>query len=133
MLCSVIVDSHTHVFSSAVLQGRHAFAERERVARLGCRGVGELFPDGQAFSLDDARIMGPILEVCAALGLVLCLHGSEPVGRVYSGKGETTPDRLLALARLAGAVTPELPIICAHLGGGLPFYELMPDVRRLAA
>lgn len=215
MLCTVIVDSHTHVFSSAVLQGRHLFAERdrwfaqlhppgtrylaspqrllasmtaagvdvavalsfgwadhalcveqndcvldaarlapgriipfcsvqptagaaavaelERVARLGCRGVGELFPDGQEFSLDDSRTMGPILEACAALGLVLCVHGSEPVGRAYPGKGETTPDRLLALARLAAAVAPELPIICAHLGGGLPFYELMPDVRSLAA
>ncbi len=112
--------------------GAAAVAELERVARLGCRGVGELFPDGQGFSPDDRHVMGPLLEACAALGLVLCLHSSEPVGRRYAGKGSTTPDRLLALARLAADVAPELPIVCAHLGGGLPFYELMPDVRRQA-
>jgi hypothetical protein len=24
---------------------------------------------------------------------------------------------------------PELPLVCAHWGGGLPFYSLMPEVR----
>jgi len=113
------------------LAGAAAFAELERVARLGCRGIGELFPDGQGFSLDDAKVMGPLLEACAALDLALLVHGSEPVGRIYPGKGQTTPDRLLALARLAGEVAPHTPLIFAHLGGGLPFYELMPDVRAL--
>jgi predicted TIM-barrel fold metal-dependent hydrolase len=110
--------------------GPAALAELERVARAGCRGVGELFPDGQGFAVDDARVMGPLLEACAALGLVLLVHGSEPLGRAYPGKGRTTPDRLAGLAELAGEVAPDLPIVCAHLGGGLPFYELMPDVRR---
>jgi predicted TIM-barrel fold metal-dependent hydrolase len=110
--------------------GRAALDELERVARAGCRGIGELYPDGQGFAVDDAGVMGPILEACAALGLVLLVHGSEPVGRAYPGRGCTTPDRLVALADLAGRVAPDLPIVCAHLGGGLPFYELMPDVRR---
>jgi predicted TIM-barrel fold metal-dependent hydrolase len=187
-----VVDAHTHVFSSAVLQQRQLFAERdrwfahlhppgsrrlaspdrllatmdaagvdvacalsfgwadaglcavqpaagpaavaeiERVARLGCRGIGELFPDGQGFALDDAAVLGPVLEACAAHGLVLVVHGSEPLGRSYAGKGRTTPDRLFALAELCAAVAPDLPVSCAHLGGGLPFYETMPEVQRLA-
>lgn len=113
--------------------GTLAVAELERVARLGCRGVGELFPDGQGFSLEDAQTMGPLLEACDALGLILLVHGSEPVGRLYPGKGQATPDRLLKLASLAQAVAPEVPIIYAHLGGGLLFYELMPDVRALTS
>jgi predicted TIM-barrel fold metal-dependent hydrolase len=112
--------------------GPAAVAELERAARLGCRGVGELFPDGQGFALDDRRVMGPLLEACSALGLVVLVHASEPVGRVYPGKGRTTPDRLLRLAALAKAVAPDVPLVFAHLGGGLPFYELMPDVRALA-
>ncbi|HEX2036891.1 MAG TPA: amidohydrolase family protein [Chloroflexota bacterium] len=113
--------------------GPAAVRELERVARLGCRGVGELFPDGQEFALDDPQVMGPLLEACAALGLCLLVHGSEPVGRAYAGKGQTTPDHLFRLAQLAASVAPQLPIICAHLGGGLPFYELMPDVSSQVA
>lgn len=115
------------------LAGPAAVREVERVARLGCRGIGELFPDGQGFSLDDRATLAPLLEACEALGLVLLVHGSEPLGRVYPGKGETTPYRLLQLARVVHEVAPALPVICAHLGGGLPFYELMPEVRALTS
>jgi len=55
------------------------------------------------------------------------IHSSEPVGHVYPGKGNTTPGRLLAFIR-------EFPlnvIVCAHWGGGLPFYALMPEVGEL--
>jgi predicted TIM-barrel fold metal-dependent hydrolase len=51
------------------------------------------------------------------------------VGREYAGKGQTTPDKLLALAELAAQVAPQVPLVFAHLGGGLPFYELIPEVR----
>ena len=27
----------------------------------------------------------------------------------------------------------DIPVICAHWGGGLPFYELMPELRRTLA
>lgn len=112
--------------------GPAAVGEIERVARLGCRGIGELFPDGQDFAPDDRGVLGPVLEACAAHKLALLVHGSEPLGRSYGGKGCTTPDRLFALARLSAAVAPDLRVICAHLGGGLPFYETMPEVQRLA-
>ncbi len=53
------------------------------------------------------------------------LHASEPVGHSYPGKGSATPDRLVRFALRY----PELRIVLAHWGGGLPFYELMPEVR----
>jgi predicted TIM-barrel fold metal-dependent hydrolase len=54
----------------------------------------------------------------------LMLHSSEPVGHRYPGKGTATPDRLLEFI----SVNPDLKIVLAHWGGGLPFYELMPEV-----
>ena len=56
----------------------------------------------------------------------MIVHSSEPVGHVYPGKGDTTPDVLYSLA----ARFPELNLICAHWGGGLPFYALMPEVKK---
>jgi uncharacterized protein len=113
--------------------GGAAVRELERCARLGFRGVGELFPDGQGFSLADRATLAPVLEACDALGLVFLVHASEPLGRAYPGKGETTPQKLLQLAQLVNEVAPSLTVICAHLGGGLPFYELMPEVRALTS
>ena len=55
------------------------------------------------------------------------LHASEPVGHRYPGKGTATPDRLLQVYR----ALPDLPVVLAHWGGGLPFYELMPEVAAL--
>ncbi|MDP9375226.1 MAG: amidohydrolase family protein, partial [Chloroflexota bacterium] len=54
----------------------------------------------------------------------LLLHASEPVGHAYPGKGTATPDRLLRFL----AAYPDLRVVAAHWGGGLPFYELMPEV-----
>ncbi|CAA9249603.1 MAG: hypothetical protein AVDCRST_MAG77-2107 [uncultured Chloroflexi bacterium] len=112
--------------------GAAAVREVERAAKLGFRGVGELFPDGQGFALDNRATLAPLLEACSALRMVVLVHASEPLGRSYAGKGETTPARLLQLAALVRDVAPDLRVVCAHLGGGLPFYELMPDVRALA-
>jgi predicted TIM-barrel fold metal-dependent hydrolase len=53
------------------------------------------------------------------------LHASEPIGHDYPGKGSATPARLVEwLSRY-----PALDVVLAHWGGGLPFYELMPEVH----
>ena len=54
------------------------------------------------------------------------VHASEPVGHSYAGKGSTTPDKLYRFI----LNFPENDIICAHWGGGLPFYGLMPEVNK---
>jgi uncharacterized protein len=58
--------------------------------------------------------------------LSLLFHASEPVGHLYPGKGDLTPEALYPLV----AAFPEATIILAHWGGGLPFYALMPEVRK---
>ena len=98
--------------------------EAERCAAAGLRGVGELHPDTQGFDLGDPSTMAPLVEAARAHGLVLTTHSSEPVGHSYPGKGRTRPE---ALWRFIQA-HPDVVLVCAHWGGGLPFYALMPEV-----
>ena len=104
--------------------GEAAIEEVRRCAQGGARGIGELHPDTQGLDISDADAMAPMMRVAQELGLAVLVHGSEPVGHAYPGKGNTTPERLYALCRNF----PRNAIICAHWGGGLPFYSLMPEV-----
>ena len=108
--------------------GDAAVRELERCVQLGLRGLGELHPDTQGFDLGNADTMRPILEVADEHGLVITTHSSEPVGHMYQGKGRTTPDVLMRFIE-NGRDYPNVKIICAHWGGGLPFYALMPEVK----
>lgn len=108
------------------LHAQEALRELERCLEAGLRGVGELLPDGQGFSPDDVRLLAPLVEFATAHHLPILMHTSEPVGHQYPGKGTVTPK---AIYRFAQAF-PEATLICAHWGGGLPFYELMPEVRK---
>jgi len=101
-----------------------AIAEIERCAGAGAKGIGELRSDVQAFDLADERTMRPVVDAAAEQDLVLLTHSSEPVGHEYSGKGSITPDILYSFI----TAFPEARLVCAHWGGGLPFYALMPEV-----
>ena len=103
-----------------------ALDEIERCARGGIRGVGEMRPDMQLLNLGDEEVMGPFVEVITRHNLILLTHASEPVGHEYPGKGSITPDMLYPLI----TKFPDLILVCAHWGGGLPFYALMPEVKK---
>jgi len=103
-----------------------AIAEVERCAKAGIRGVGEMRPDMQLFDLGDEVVMEPLVEVLRKHKLILLTHASEPAGHNYPGKGGITPDILYPFI----ASFPDLTIVCAHWGGGLPFYALMPEVEK---
>ncbi len=111
------------------LWGDTAAAEIERCAAAGLSGIGELHPDTQGFDLGDKTVMAPVVEAAAAAGMPILTHTSEPVGHTYPGKGNVTP---ATLCRFIEAF-PEATVICAHWGGGLPFYALMPEVRESLA
>ena len=55
-----------------------------------------------------------------------CIHASEPVGHQYFGKGNITPELIYPFIQSF----PDLKLVCAHWGGGLPFYALMPEVAQ---
>lgn len=99
--------------------------ELDRCLSAGLSGLGELGPDGQGFDIEDKWALEASAEVLQQYNRPLLTHSSEPIGHDYPGKGQTHPWRLLKLAQNF----PDLKIVLAHWGGGLPFYELMPEVR----
>ena len=107
--------------------GEAALEEVERCAAAGLAGVGELHPDTQGFDITDGLGLAPLMDAAHRLGMPVLVHSSEPVGHMYPGKGATTPDKLCRFIENF----PENTIICAHWGGGLPFYALMPEVSDL--
>jgi hypothetical protein len=104
--------------------GGPAAREAERCAVAGLKGIGELHPDSQRFDLGDVAAMAPLAEVVREHGLIVTTHSSEPVGHLYRGKGETRPEVLWRFIQ----GFPDITVVCAHWGGGLPFYALMPEV-----
>lgn len=108
----------------APLSGAEAIAEATRALDAGAVGIGELNADAQGFDFATPAPLAPLAELLTARGKPLLLHASEPIGHHYAGKGTTTPARLLPFLQ----AHPELRVIAAHWGGGLPFYTLMPEI-----
>jgi predicted TIM-barrel fold metal-dependent hydrolase len=100
-------------------------AEAEWCFAHGAIGIGELNADAQSFRWSDVASYRAVAEVCLVAGRPMLVHSSEPVGHLYPGKGTATPAELVSLA----VAFPDLALIAAHWGGGLPFYELMPEMR----
>ncbi len=99
--------------------------EIDRCQRAGLAGVGELFPDGQGFDITHPDQVQELANICIERSLPLLIHVNEQVGHFYPGKGKTGPEEAYKFA----ADNPDLVVILAHLGGGLLFYEAMPEVR----
>ena len=104
-----------------------AISEIARCIEDGAVGFGEINADGQGFDWADPADIADAFDAFRESGMPVLIHTSEPVGHIYPGKGGATPDRLLTSL----AVFPDVRFVMAHWGGGLPFYELMPEVREL--
>ncbi len=95
-----------------------AITEIDRLAAAGVRGLGELRPDTQGLLEMQPQDVEAFADHVRGHGMGLLMHASEPVGRMYPGKGTATPERMYRLLEhLQG-----IPVILAHAGGGLPFY-----------
>ena len=106
--------------------GDKAIKELERCAENGARGIGEMRPDVQGFDFKDNPVIKPVIETTIEHNLIFLTHASEPVGHQYFGKGSITPEFIYPLILNC----PDLKLVCAHWGGGLPFYALMPEVDK---
>jgi predicted TIM-barrel fold metal-dependent hydrolase len=105
-----------------------SIAEVERCVKGGIKGIGELRPDIEVDLIDEYGI-AYIGEFLKTNKLTLLVHATEPVGHDYPGKDLVTP---AVLETFIGQL-PGVNIICAHWGGGLPFYTLMPEVKKAFA
>lgn len=113
-------------FCAVQAQSPEAVAEIERCAGGGIKGIGEIRPDAQPSELRNDGFTRLLIETITKHKLILLTHASEPVGHVYPGKGAITPEVLYPFI----ARYPALTVVCAHWGGGLPFYALMPEVKK---
>jgi len=103
-----------------------ALNEIERCVNGGIRGIGEMRPDMQMLDPKNKAMVKPLFEAISKYNLIILTHTSEPVGHQYAGKGTITPGLIYSI------ITSycDSPVVCAHWGGGLPFYALMPEVKR---
>jgi predicted TIM-barrel fold metal-dependent hydrolase len=110
--CMVVPDSHDT-----------ALKELELCIRNGIKGVGEIRPPREL--LNNIALIDHVIKYIEKNNLILLTHASEPIGHLYPGKGDATPEALYALINHFS----DLKLVCAHWGGGLPFYALMPEVK----
>ncbi len=106
------------------LAGAASLAEATRALDAGAVGLGELNADAQGFDFAAPAPLAPLTELLTERNAPLLIHTSEPLGHQYPGKGTATPDRLIPFLQ----ANPNLRVVAAHWGGGLPFYELMPEI-----
>jgi uncharacterized protein len=107
-------------------EGDSALREIERCSRGGLAGIGEMRLNRDWFDETNEARQREFVMTLKSLGMALLVHASEPVGHEYPGKGDTTPEILYRLI----CRFPDLRLVCAHWGGGLPFYGLMPEVKK---
>jgi len=106
-----------------------ALRELEKGLKAGAKGVGEIAFYHREMGPQDWKAMKPVLTLMEERKIPLLLHCNETLGHTYPGKGETPLGRFYELI----LAYPRLRMILAHWGGGLPFYELMPEVKKTMA
>jgi len=128
-----IIDSYNKYSSRIIpfcsinpLWGDCAIAQVSDYKKMGVRGIGELHPILQNFELND-NFYQPFWDELKANNLPVVIHASEPVGHRYPGKGDLPADKLVDFINN----NQNLKIICAHWGGGLIFYSLMPEINSI--
>lgn len=107
-------------FTTINMADDRAEREIERCAAAGARGLGELRPENQGWSLD-ANAGERLAKVARRLDLILLFHVTEAGDRSYPGRSGLALDSFRALAEK----NDDLRIVGAHLGGG--FYAGAPS------
>jgi uncharacterized protein len=100
---------------------KNAAWEAERCFRAGAKGLGELAIYGDCAESQAIEGYQNLIDCCRSWHGVLLVHANEPVGHWYPGKAPLGLDFYYQVARRAQG----LPLILAHWGGGLGFYELL--------
>ena len=117
---------HFMYFCSANPRNKYdAVREVERCLCAGACGVGEIDPYGQEFSLDDVYFL-KICDLCVEADVVLSLYTSPQVGNQI-GFSDISLKQVVELLRLK----PRLKVILSYMGGGMPFFEMMPEIHSI--
>ncbi|MCS7280925.1 MAG: amidohydrolase family protein [Desulfobacterota bacterium] len=101
--------------------------EVERCFSAGAVGIGEVASYDREFGVNDFKLLDSIAPFLREKKAILVLHVNEPVGHNYAGKTSVNFNSLYKFIER----NRDLKIILAHMGGGICFYEFMPEVKEL--
>ncbi len=104
-----------------------AIEEIVRCAAAGARGIGELRPENQGYSILDSPEELVLTETARRLDLTLLFHVTEPFGHLYPGKQGLHVEEFAAFVERHR----DVKVVGAHWAGGVPFFGAMPEVRAL--
>ncbi|MDP4609593.1 MAG: amidohydrolase family protein [Opitutales bacterium] len=110
---------------ASIYPNENVVDQLEAAKALGLRGVGELHNGAQKFASSSPAWFA-LAEWCVKNNWLVNLHATEAAGHDHPGSIETP---LKDFVRKAEA-HPDLKIILAHWGGGLPFFEANPRLRK---
>lgn len=96
-----------------------------RCVDAGLKCVGEMFLSGQGVDPFNKYDLFSLMGLAKEADIPICMHSNEPVGHDYVGKVSITPKEISEIA----LNFPDNKLVFAHFGGGLPFYELMKEMR----
>ena len=91
----------------------------------GLYGIGEIAFYNGGMTESNTKYLREVLEASIEFSLPVCLHLNEPVGHQYPGKYDPSLSIVYELIKSV----PDAVIILSHWGGGMLFYELMPEVH----
>jgi predicted TIM-barrel fold metal-dependent hydrolase len=97
----------------------------EGIKNSGLYGIGEIAFYNGGLNDSNIKFLREVLEASVEFSMPVCLHLNEPVGHHYPGKYEPS---LSVVYELIKSV-PDAVVILSHWGGGMLFYELMPEVQ----
>lgn len=102
--------------------------EAARCLDAGLAGLGELAVYHAGLDETALAAFGRLGDLARERNKPMLVHVNEPIGHTYLGKAPLTLPMIYALARRLAGVRLAL----AHLGGGLPFFELLKKETREA-
>lgn len=125
-MASIAENNNIYPFGMIPLSGSKSVRAYSReIKSQGLYGIGEIAFYNGGMTDTNIKYLREVLEVSVEFSLPVCLHLNEPVGHQYPGKYDPSLSFVYELIKsVPGAV-----IILSHWGGGMLFYELMPEVR----
>ncbi|MCX7857048.1 MAG: amidohydrolase family protein [Deltaproteobacteria bacterium] len=100
--------------------------EIDRCFSKGAKGVGEVSFYGGRLGKNEFQRLNRFTDALREKGGILLIHVNEQLGHSYNGKINVDFNSLYKFIE----ENRGLKIVLAHLGGGVCFYEFMPEVKK---
>ncbi len=111
--------------SVSIAQDGIGAEEAQRCLDSGAFGIGEVAFYERRLDHYALRRLEEVARIAAKKDAPILIHMNEQVGHAYNGKASID---FAEVSRFIEA-NQDLDIVLAHLGGGLCFYEFMPEIR----